>query len=216
MAIEKTSQSKVKPMKMHIMDMMGLLMKNKKIRLSTKNKVYNDALDRDGMAAIKRIEKEDSALIEMLYPLCEHSMLHGYMGLKSYLLNLFYENTFCREYNSEDIEWLIANYCRNKNKDEETAVFNIYTAVYANALFCDYLKKEFGTPRLTDRDCKLALSLLSPLRDEEREEILFSCARRMTHGSLAYNTKTFLKILPSIITAIKRKNISTVVTIEKS
>ena len=215
MAIEKNFQNKVKPMRMHLMDMMGLHVKNKKIRLSTQNKVYNDALDRDIMAAIKRIEKEDSALIEMFYPLCEHSMLHGYMGLKSYLLNLYYENAFCHEYNIEDIEWLITNYCRNKGKEEETACFNIYTAVYANALFCDYLKKEYGTLKLTDRDCKLALSLLSPLRDEEREEILFSCARRLTHGSLAYNNKTFLKILPSIITAIKRKNISSVVTIEK-
>lgn len=215
MAIERNSQSKVKPMKMHLMDMMGLLVKNKKIRLSTVNKAYNDALDRDIMAAIKRIEKEDSALIEMFYPLCEHSMLHGYMGLKSYLLNLFYENAFCNEYNAEDIEWLIANHCRNKDKEEESSCFNIYTVIYANALFCDYLKKEFGTLKLTDRDCKLAQSLLGPLDDEEREEILFSCARRMTHGSLAYNNKTFMKILPSIITAIKRKNISSVVTIEK-
>lgn len=215
MAIEKSSQSKVKPMRMHLMDMMGLHVKNKKIRISTTNKVYNDVLDRDIMAAIKRIEKEESALIEMLYPLSEHSMLHGYMGLKSYLLNLYYENTFCHEYNTDDIEWLINNYCRNHDKEEDSARFNIYTAIYANALFCDYLKKEYGTLKLTDRDCKLALSLLSPLRDEEREEILFSCARRMTHGSLAYNNKTFMKILPSITTAIKRKNISSVVTIEK-
>ena len=63
MAIERNSQSRVKSMKMHLMDMMGLLAKNKRIRLSTVNKVYNDALDRDIMAAIKRIEKEDSALI---------------------------------------------------------------------------------------------------------------------------------------------------------
>lgn len=202
-------------MKMHLMDMMGLHVKNKKIRLNTTNKAYNDIMDRDIIAAIKRIEKEDSALIEMLYPLHEHSMLHGFMGLKSYLLNLFYENTFCREYNEDDISWVISNHCRNRDKTEEDFTFNIYGAVYVNALFCDYLKKEFGTLRLTDKDCKLAQSLLGPLTDEEREEILFSCARRMTHGSLAYNNKAFMKILPSIITAIKRKNIASVVTIEK-
>lgn len=216
MAIERNSQSRVKSMKMHIMDMMGLHVKNKKIRLETDNKAYNDTLDRDIIAAIKRIEKEESAVLEMPYPLQEHSMLHGYMGLKTYLLNLFYENTFCREYNAEDLRWLLNNYCINKNRNEAESCFNIYTAVYTNALFCDYLKKEFGTLRLTDRDCKLAQTLLSPLNDEAREEILFSCARRMTHGSLAYNNKTFMKILPSIITAIKRKNIASVVTIEKT
>lgn len=215
MAIERNSHSRVKSMKMHIMDMMGLLAKNKKIRLETNNTAYNNTLDRDVIAAIKRIEKEESAVLEMAYPLQEHSMLHGFMGLKSYLLNLFYENSFCSEYNNEDIRWLLENYCCNKGKNEEEVCFNIYSAVYVNALFCDYLKKEYGTLKLTDRDCKLAQTLLAPLNDEEREEILFSCARRMTHGSLAYNNKTFMRILPSIITAIKRKNIASVVTIEK-
>ncbi len=202
-------------MKMHLMDMMGLHVKSKIIRINTINKAYNDTLDRDIIAAIKRIEKEESAILEMTYPLFECSMLHGYMGLKCYLLNFFYENSFCREYNEDDIAWVVSNYCRNHGKTEEDSVFNVYGAVYANALFCDYLKKEFGTLKLTDKDCKLAQSLLGPLNDEEREEILFSCARRMTHGSLAYNNKTFMKILPSIITAIKRKNIASVVTIEK-
>lgn len=215
MATEKRPQSKIKSMKAHLMDMMGLLSRSKKIRLSTSNKQYNDTLDRDIIAAIKRIEKEDSAVLEMTYPLYEHSMLHGFMGLKSYLLNFFYENSFCNQYNKEDIEWLIANYCKNKGKSEEEICFNIYGAVYANALLCDYLKKEFGTLVLTEQDCKLAQSLLAPLSDPEREDILFSCARRMTHGSLAYNNKTFIKLLPSIITAIKRKNIAAVVTVEK-
>lgn len=215
MAIEKNTQSRVKPMKSHLMDMMGLLARNKKIRVMTLNGAYNNALDRDIMAAIKRIEKEDSAILEMAYPLYEHSMLHGFMGLKSYLLNLFYENSFCKEYNEEDISWLLKNYCVKCGKDEEEGCFNIYGAVYVNALFCDYLKKEYGTLKLTDKDCRLALSLLGPLSDVEREEILFSCARRMTHGSLAYNNKTFIKILPSILTAIKRKNLSAVLTVEK-
>lgn len=203
-------------MKMHVMDMMRLHVKSKKIRICTENKAYNDTLDRDIIAAIKRIEKEESALIEMPYPLHEQSMLHGFMGLKSYLLNLYYENAFCDEYNPEDVCWLLSNYGINKSKDIAETRFNIYTVIYANALFCDYLKKEYGTLRLTEKDCKLAQTLLAPLSDEEKEEILFSCARRMTHGSLAYNNKTFIKILPSIITAIKRKNIASVVTIEKT
>ena len=215
MAIERTPQSRVKSMKTHIMDMMNLHMKNRKIRVTTVNQSYNDTLDRDILAAIKRIEKEDSALLEMKYPLLEPSMLHGYMGLKSYLLNLYYENTFCAEYNNEDIAWLITANCQKKGRSEEEDSFNIYSAVYLNALFCDYLKKEYGTLRITTQDCKLAQSLLGPLTDEEREEILFSCARRMTHGSLAYNNKAFMKLIPSVITAIKRKNIGTVLTVDK-
>lgn len=215
MAIERNSQNRVKSMKMHIMDMMGLLVKNRKIRISTINKVYNDALDRDIMAAIKRIEKEEAALLEMQYPLCEPSMLHGYMGLKSYLLSLYYENAFCAEYEQEDIAWLIQNHCKNKGRNEETGSFNIYTQIYLNALFCDYLKKDYGTLRIEEKDCKLAQSLLGILADEEKEEILFSCARRMTHGNLAYNNKAFIKLLPTIITAIKRKNLANLLTIEK-
>ncbi len=215
MANERNSQSKIKPMKMHLMDMMNLHIKNRKIRIATDNVIYNKVLDRDIMLAIKRIEKDDSALIEMKYPLFDHSMIHGYMGLKSYLLNLYYETAFCVEYNSDDIKWLLGNYCKRRGMTEEDGCFNIYGAVYANALLCEYLKKEFGSLRITDKDCKLAQSLLGPLSDEEREEILFSCARRLTHGSLAYNNKTFMAILPGIITAIKRKNISAALTIEK-
>lgn len=216
MATERSMQNKPKPMKMHLMDMLGLLAKNKKIRVITDNKAYNDTLDRDIMVAIKRIEKEESALLEMQYPLSEPSMLHGYMGLKSYILNLYYENTLCNEYDKEDMRWLIETYCKNREKDETESVYNIYSAVYLNALFCDYLKKEYGTLRLTEKDCKLAQSLLGSLDTEVREEILFSCARRLTAGNIAYNNKTFLKYLPSISTAIKRRNLATVLTVDRT
>lgn len=215
MATERSMQNKPKPMKMHLMDMLGLLAKNKKIRISTDNKAYNDTLDRDIMAAIKRIEKEESALLEMQYPLSEPSMLHGYMGLKSYILNLYYENTLCNEYNEEDIRWLIETYCRSRSKDEAAGSFNIYNIVYLNALFCDYLKKEYGTLKLTEKDCKLAQSLLGSLDVEAREEILFACARRLTAGNVAYNNKTFLKYLSNISTAIKRKNLASFLVVER-
>jgi len=203
-------------MKMHLMDMLGLLAKNKKIRVSTDNKAYNDTLDRDIMTAIKRIEKEESALLEMQYPLSEPSMLHGYMGLKSYILNLYYENTLCNEYNEDDIRWLIETYCNTRDKDEVSASFNIYNIVYLNALFCDYLKKEYGTLKLTEKDCKLAQSLLGSLDVEAREEILFACARRLTAGNVAYNNKTFLKYLSNISTAIKRKNLASFLVVDKN
>lgn len=215
MAIERSTQNKPKPMKMHLMDMLGLLAKNKKIRVNTDNKAYNDTLDRDIMAAIKRIEKEESALLEMQYPLSEPSMLHGYMGLKSYILNLYYENTLCNEYNEDDIRWLIETYCKNRDRDETAGSFNIYNIVYLNALFCDYLKKEYGTLRLTEKDCKLAQSLLGSLDVEAREEILFTCARRLTAGNVAYNNKTFLKYLSNISTAIKRKNLASFLVVER-
>lgn len=203
-------------MKMHLMDMLGLLAKNKKIRLKTDCKAYNDTLDRDIMAAIKRIEKEESALLEMQYPLSEPSMLHGYMGLKSYILTLYYENAFCAEYNEEDIRWIIETYCKNREKVEADTVFNIYNTIYLNALFCDYLKKEYGTLRLTDKDCKLAQNLLGSLDVEAREDILFTCARRLTTGNIAYNNKTFLKYLPNISTAIKRKNLASLLTVDRA
>lgn len=216
MAPERPNPNKPKPMKMHLMDMLGLLAKNKKTRLKTDCKVYNDTLDRDIMAAIKRIEKEEGALLEMQYPLSEPAMLHGYMGLKSYILNLYYENAFCAEYNEDDIRWIIETYCKNKEKNEEDVVVNLYNVIYLNALFCDYLKKEYGTLHLTEKDCKLAQSLLGSLDTESREDILFSCARRLTTGSIAYNNKTFLKYLSNISTAIKRKNLASFLTVDRT
>ena len=215
MITDRSSSSRVKPLRAHIMDMMGLLIKNKKLRIDIPNRAYNDTLDRDIMSAIKRIEKEENALIELQYPLHESSMLHGYMGLKSYLLNLYYESAYCAEYDKEELCRLVENYCKTRGLDCIESCFNIYTAVYLNGLFCDYLKKDYGTLRITEKDEKLILGLLGMLTDEEREEILFSCAKRFTYGSLAYNNKMFIKLLPSIICAIKRKNLGTILTIEK-
>lgn len=215
MITDRSSQSRIKPLRAHIMDMMGLLMKNRKLRIKTTNKAYNDTVDKEIMSAIKRIEKEEGALLEMQYPLAEPSMLHGFMGLKSYLLNLCYENTFCAEYEDTEIEWLLETYETKYGCNMEDVRFNIYTAVYLNAIFCDYLKKDYGTLRITQKDTKLAISLLGVLTDEEREEILFSCAKRLTYGNLSYNNKTFIKLIPSILSAIKRKNLDSLLIVEK-
>ncbi len=203
-----------KPLKAHLMDMMSLLVKNKKVRAPIAMRKYNDALDRDVMSLIKRVEKEESALLDMPYTLFEPTMLHGFMGLKSYLLNLFYENTFIAEYENEEVEWIYKAYCKKHSLNEEEAAFNFYKVVYLNALFCDYLKKDYGTLRITKKDCELAQGLLGILTDGERDEILFSCARKFTFGSLAYNNKAYMRFSTAILSAIKKKDLASLLVVE--
>lgn len=211
----ETNTSRNKPLKMHLLELTSLMVKVKRSRMELPNSAYNFTLDSALMAAIKRCEKDETALLSMDYPLLEPSMLHGIMGLKAYMLNLFYENTFLDEYDKSEIEWLYNAHCDKTGKNSDSSVFNVFTVVYLNALFCDYLKKDYGTLKLTPEDCKLAQSLLGVLSDDDRYEILFGCARHFTYGSIAYNNKAFEKHFPAILSAIKHKALEKLLVIDK-
>lgn len=212
--METQATPKNKPLKMHILELASMMVRIKHSRLKLPNEAYNFTLDTLLKASIKRCEKDETALISLNYSLAEPSMIHGLMGLKSYMLSLYYENIFCAEYDAEEIEWIYNAYCKKFEKNPESVVFNIYSVVYLNALFCDYLKKDYGTLRLSEDDCKLAQSLLGSLTDDDRYDILFSCAKHFTYGSIAYNNKTFDKLFTNILSAIKHKNIGKILVTE--
>ena len=205
--METQNQPKNKPLRMHLLELTSMMVKLKRSRMQLPNGAYNHTLDTQLMASIKRCEKDETSLISLKYPLVEPSMIHGLMGLKSYMLSLYYENAFCAEYDKEELVWLYENYCAKFERDPVEGVFNIYSAVYLNALFCDYLKKDYGTLKINAADCKLIQSLLGSLTDEDRYDILFGCAKHFTYGSIAYNNKTFEKQLPTILSALKHKAI---------
>lgn len=211
----ETNTSRNKPLKMHLLELTSLMVKVKRSRTDIPNGAYNFTLDSALMAAIKRCEKDETALLSMDYPLLEPYMLHGLMGLKSYMLNLYYENAFCAEYENSEIKWIYETYCDKTNKNPEASVFNVFSVVYLNALFCDYLKKDYGTLKLTPDDCKLAQSLLGVLTDDDRYEILFGCARHFTYGSIAYNNKAFDRHFQSVLSAIKHRSLEKLLVIDK-
>lgn len=206
---------KNKTLKMHLLELTSMLVKLKRTRLPISNIAYNTTLDQTLMASIKKCENNESLVAAMDYPLCESSMVHGVMGLKAYMLNLLYENVFCSEFDREDILKLYTAACKNKNYDEERTVFNFFTLVYLNALFCDYLKKDYGTLKISENDCYLIQDLLGKLTDEDRYLILFGSAKHFTFGSLAYNNKAYEKIFPLISSALRRKNIEKLLIVEK-
>ena len=212
--METQNPARNKPLKMHLLEMTSMLVKLKRGRLVIPNCAYNETLDLLLMEAIKRCEKDETSLISIKYPLVDHSMIHGLMGMKSYMLSLFYETEFCKEYEKDDIDWIYNAYCRKSDKDPVEGIFNFYSVVYINALFCDYLKKDYGTLRLTEEDCRLAQSLLGSLTDDDRYEIMFSCAKHFTYGNIAYNNKTFDKLFPGVLSAIKHKSIYKVLITE--
>lgn len=211
----ETNSSRNKPLKMHLLELTSMMVKVKRSRMNVPNGAYNFTLDSALMAAIKRCEKDETALLSMDYPLLEPSMLHGLMGLKSYMLSLFYENAFCAEYDKGEIDWFYNKYCEKNAKNPETSVFNVFSAIYLNALFCDYLKKDYGTLKLTSEDCKLAQSLLGVLSDDNRYEILFGCARHFTYGSIAYNNKAFERHFPAVLSSIKHRSLEKLLVVEK-
>lgn len=212
--MDTQSPPKNKPLRMHLLELTSMMVKLKRTRMQLPNSAYNHTLDSMLMASIKRCEKDETSLISLKYPLADPSMVHGLMGLKSYMLSLYYENVFCAEYGSEELSWFYERYCEKFEKHPEESVFNVYSAVYLNALFCDYLKKDYGTLRITENDCKLIQSLLGGLTDDDRYDILFSCAKHFTYGSIAYNNKSFDRVFPQVLSAVKHKSVSKILTTE--
>ena len=211
--MESQNSSRNKPLKMHLLELTSMMVKLKRSRLPVPSEAYNNTLDTQLMSAIKRCEKDETALISVDYPLAESSMIHGMMGLKAYMVNLIYESRFCAEYETDEVVWLYERYVA-ADEAGDAKVFNIYSAVYLNALFCDYLKKDYGTLKLTAGDCKIAQNLLGSLSEADRREFLYTCAKHFTFGSIAYNNKTFDRLFPAVNAAIKRKTLAELLVIE--
>ena len=209
---EKSRNDKPKTIKMHLIEMLNLLVQIRKTRIDAGIEEYNRVIDKELIAAIKRCENEEQAIFEMSYPLSDPGMLHGYMGVKSYMLNLFFENIFCGRFEKSELEWLI-NACEEGMTGHNC--FNIYNKAYLNALFCEYLQKDIGTLRLTKEDCAAAQKLLSKLDEQKQYELLAETANRISSSETHnYNAKYFERIAPKILAAVKKKKLGALIISE--
>ncbi|MBQ7500736.1 MAG: hypothetical protein IJT91_07555 [Clostridia bacterium] len=209
---EKTRNEKPKTIKTHLIEMLNLLVQIRKTRISAGIDEYDKVVDKELIAAIKRCETEEQAIFEMSYPLSDPGMLHGYMGVKSYMLNLFFENLFCGRFEQSEIIWLVDSCDEYMNGHK---CFNVYNKAYLNALFCEYLQKDIGTLRLSKEDCTAAQKLLSKLDDQKQYELLAETANKISSSELHnYNAKYFERIAPKILAALKKKKLTALLTLE--
>lgn len=194
-------------LKLYLCEATGLLVKVKHTRVQLPNVYYNQTIDRSLIMALKKYDIRFGAHLadgDIDYPLAVHSnTLRGIHFLRGYLLSLCSENAFCREFTDEELSGIYKTFCdRHKYPYTEPRV-NIYSLVFINALFCDYLRKDPGSLMLTEDECDVAEELLGSMGTEERRAILSSTAAKMLGGNKAYNVKTASRFIPEIQNALK-------------
>lgn len=176
---------------------------------------YNIPLN-DTMESIKRFLScydykfgTQHAVINLRYPLAiKIKNQEPLLQLRSYLIVLLAENSFCNNYAFEEVDGVFRGFCNKKHyKNPSKACLNIFTSVFFSALFCDYLKKEYGSLSLDYKDTVLASKMLSSFSEQEKIEILKKTAFHLRAGSTDYNNIILMKQMPHIILALKHKTL---------
>lgn len=188
------------------LDAASLLVKARRIMAPVPNRSYRRTLNKDLSAAIDNYNMLFSAQIgaKFEYPLAlPVQNLRGIYQILAYVSSLHDENLFCREYDGNQIAIVCGIRCEARRVKVETAFMNIYSAIFVNALICDYLRHDHGSLLLRRADCDVAYRLLEPFDDEEREGLLRSVVNRFTGGNPDYNIRYFESILPDLLNALR-------------
>lgn len=193
-------------LKLYLCESTGLLVRVKRTRLNIPNIYYNETID-SFINMLKNYDIQFGAhriTGDIDYPLAVQSnSLRGIHFLRGYLLNLYAENSFCREYDSEEVAKLYTIFCDKHKYPYSEPRVNIYAMVFVNALFNDYLRKEPGSLMITKDECEIIETLLDSITEDERRTLLGGIASKMIGGNTLYNVKTATKIMPEILNALK-------------
>ena len=200
----------MKQLKLIMCEITGLLVKLRRTRTNTPNMLYNDVIDTKIMKFLKTYDFATAAQSgdKFDYPLAiPCSKMVGIYYIKGYLMNLYAENLYCKEYSTYEISRLYKTLCDSGNIKYDTAKVNIYTAVYLNSVFANYLMKGQGNLQITHGDCDKIQKLFSTLTDIEQTEVIKASAIRVNYGNPDYNEKVLNSWMPQIINSIRHSTL---------
>ena len=120
------------------------------------------------------------------------------------------ENRFCRCYESEEVQTVIA-FEVMRASDMESEVGNLYVPTLICAVICQFLMPGVHHVLLSEDDVNNAEEMLDEYNPDEIKNILTSAFNRLPSENREYHQKVFENKLPDIIHAIKRKTLRTLV-----
>jgi len=200
----------MKQLKLIMCEITGLLVKLRRTRINTPNMLYNDVIDTKIMKFLKTYNFATSAQSgeKFDYPIAiPCSKMVGIYYIKGYLMNLYSENLYCKEYGTYEISRLYKTLCDAHNMPYDTAKVNIYIAVYLNAVFANYLMKGHDNLHITYDDCIKIQKLFSTLTETEQTEVIKSAAARVNHGNPDYNEKVLNTWMPQLLNSIRHSTL---------
>lgn len=198
----------------HVMtDCTALLFNNKKNRLPNGSDIYNRALDEDIRAFTKAYNIRFGAHRNPVVPRYKTAIAPkgtGVVRIKRYLTNLLAENLFCRCYDSEEVKTVIA-FEVMRAEDMESNVGNLYVPTLICAVICQFLMPGVPHVLLSEDDVNNAEAMLDEYSPDEIKTILTAAFSRLPSQNGEYHKRVFENTLPSIINAIKKNTLRTLV-----
>jgi hypothetical protein len=194
-----------------MVDCTALLFENKKNRLPDGSENYNRALDEDVRAFTKNYNVRFGAHRNPVIPRYKTALTprgSGVVRLKRYLTNMLAENVFCRNYDSAEVQTVIA-FEVLRAEDMQSAVGNLYVPLLRCALICQYLMPGVHHVLLSEDDVKNAEVMLDEFTPDEIQKLLTAAFGRLPDQNKEYHKKVFESELPQIINAIKQNNLRT-------
>lgn len=208
----------IKQLKLIMCEIASLLVKLRRVRINTPNKLYNSVIDDKIMKFLKTYDIASAAHIGggFDYPVAVPcTKMSGIYYIKGYLMNLYAESLYCKEFDTYEISGLYKTLCDHYNLPYETADINIYTAVYLNAVFAGYLMKVPGNLHITHNDCEKVQKLFSTLTEYEQSDVIRSAAARVNYGNPDYNEKVLSIWMPQILNSIRHGTLKNCLVSEK-
>lgn len=192
-------------------DCTALLFNNKKNRLPGGSDIYNRALDEDIRNFSKNYNIRFGAHRNPVIPRYKTALAPrgcGVVRLKKYLTNLLAENLFCRCYDSEEVQTVIA-FEVMRAEDMESNVGNLYVPILRCALICQFLMPDSTHVLLSEGDVNTAEALLDEYTPDELQKMLTKAFDRLPSLNKEYHKKVFENELPQIIHSIKHNTLRT-------
>ncbi len=200
----------VKLLKKTVAETMALLVKARQTRLPIDCRVYSQTLECTLKNALRQYDTE--YFPQMICEGAEYPIysppygLRGIFYLRAYVLGLIVENEFCMSYGKDELASLYSSLCSMRGVAEDEFADNIYSAVYANALLCEYLKKD--PLSITAYDCHVIENLLGHMSESEEKAILQRAADLLPCSKLPYSLRSHSKMLPGMLKAVRHKRLN--------
>lgn len=200
-----------------------MYIKVKENKLNIQNDTYNDTIIA-GISGFLKIYDPDFKAQDMKitadYPLYNNLIgkLDGVEFIKEYLKSIYLENTFCKKFSEEKIEYLLYGY----SHDYQELIINIFEIVFLEAIACKLVKRNIQDLAISTSELNEIYKLLENKEKIKVKNIIITAYQDVLY-ELKLDNENYKKyieeniddIIGIIINAVKQETLDKVFITQK-
>lgn len=200
-----------------------MYIKVKENKLNIQNDTYNDTIIA-GISGFLKIYDPDFKAQDMKitadYPLYNNLIgkLYGVEFIKEYLNSIYLENTFCKKFSEEKIEYLLYGY----SHDYQELIINIFEIVFLEAIACKLVKRNIQDLAISTSELNEIYKLLENKEKIKVKNIIITAYQDVLY-ELKLDNENYKKyieeniddIIEIIINAVKQETLDKVFITQK-